>query len=164
MVLSGGRKLRNDGAFGHQHGDWRHLRHGWGRRRRERDAAGSCGAAGDNDVGCGLDPFARIGEAGICAYGPDEAGGSDDFNVVGAFDDVFEGETNVPAALSEEASGMGMAVERAPIREIKLLGYKFRTDPVEKGFLDSVALGVFADGAFAAVTFEGGRASGGIHG
>jgi hypothetical protein len=99
----------------------------------------------------------------VRADGADQAGGGD-FNFNGAFDNVFEGEANVPAALGEEAGGMGVAIERAPIGEFKFRGYKIRTDPVEECFLDSVTVGVFADGAFAAVTFEGGRASGGIHG
>lgn len=88
------------------------------RGRRERDAARIGGSAARDDDSRGwLDPFAGIGETDIGADGANQRSGSD-FDFVGTFENVFEHETDVLAALGVEAGGLGVAIEGGPIPEL----------------------------------------------
>jgi hypothetical protein len=103
-----------------------------------------------------VDPFAVVFQAGAGADGADDTVGGG-WDAVGALDDVFEGVTHVATALLEEAHGVGVAVNGGGGGQVVFFIQVVRASPVKKGFLDSLAFGVGADGA---ETFVAGRIDG----
>ena len=97
-----------------------------------------------------LDPFARVGEAGIGADGADDAF-SCWTGAFGLFDDQSEGEAKIAAAPRKKIERMGVAVDGEAFGQ-----FEFSADfgdgvPVEEGFFDGLALRVLADAAAALV-------------
>jgi len=66
--------------------------------------------AGDDDARRRVDPFAGVIDARDGADGANDAAGRDG-GFVDAFDHAFEGEAEIEAASSEEAGGVGVAVD-----------------------------------------------------
>ena len=124
---------------------------GGGWRKRILIALSAYGAArGDDDVRGRLDPFARVGDAGVSADGADDTFGRWG-NVLGLLDDQSQGEAEIPAALREKTEGMGVAVDGGASGELEFVGDAGNGAPVEESFLDGVALRVLADAAAALV-------------
>lgn len=108
-------------------------------------------------AGDGLDPFARVGETGVCRDGADNDGAGT-LSCVGLLDQVFEGHTEIGAATGVEASGVSVAINRRDIVQIEKAANPLGIMPVEEELLNGVAVGMSADEALAAVAAELGAA------
>ena len=105
-------------------------------------------AFGRYDVG------AVIPEAGAYFYGADDVADGG-VGIAGSFDDAVEGGADSLAPASPEAYGVGVAVEAREAGEFVVVDDGGAGRPVEEGFVDGLAFGVVADGAFARVAFGG---------
>lgn len=76
-----------------------------------------------------------------------------DLNGRDVFDDHFGGAGKFVAAKLVESGGADMAMDIFAVREIKFRGNGLRAGPGEEGGFDFFPIGVFADDAFARVTF-----------
>lgn len=114
----------------------------------------------DGDAAGRLVPLARIREADVGANGGDDSG-SGGHDLLGRFDDVFEGWEQIAGANLGEPRGMGMAIEhRVAGAEIVATHNCVGTVPADEGIINRFAFGMIANGAFAAVAFGIGRGSG----
>lgn len=104
---------------------------------------------GGGEVG----PTAGGVEAREGADGADDGGGGDgDF--VHFFDELFEGDDDILAALDVESEGASVTVDGVVIADIKGVDDPLGAAPVEIGFLDFFNPATVTDLAFAAVAFE----------
>jgi len=74
---------------------------------------------------------------------------------VDLFDDAVEGGADGVAAALPEANGVGVAIKGRDAGEFVIADDGWDIRPVEEGFVDGLAIGVVADGAFAGVAFGG---------
>jgi len=77
------------------------------------------------------------------------------FGCVDLFDDAVEGGADGVAAALPEANGVDVAVEAREAGEFVVVDDARAGRPVEESFVDGLAVGVVADGAFAGVAFGG---------
>lgn len=75
--------------------------------------------------------------------------------MVDLFDDGLEGALHVAAAFADEAGGVDVAIDARAAGEIEGAGDGVGAVPAQVGGLDVLAIGVMADGAFAAVAGAG---------
>ena len=94
-------------------------------------------------------------DAGVGAHGAKDCVAGE-FHVVDCFDEGVEPGVQIFAPLEEKAGGAGVPVDGAIVSEIVVLSELPRGAPVEEFLFDGFALGMVADDAFAAVSFEGG--------
>ena len=103
-------------------------------------------------MGGDVGPAAFAVDGAIGAHGAEEPvdGG---FDPAGFFDDVAERGAEVALARDEEAGGVGVAIEGAPVDIVMALDV-VRMNPVQEFLFDFFALVVLADGAAALVALE----------
>jgi hypothetical protein len=98
-----------------------------------------------------LDPAAVFGETAVGADGADDAAGRG-LHLTSALDDEFKRAADMASAAVEETGGVRMAVESGVVRDAVFLDDLGGAAPVEEGFFDGGAVGVFADGAASRVS------------
>ncbi|HEV2488404.1 MAG TPA: hypothetical protein VGT03_01235 [Candidatus Acidoferrales bacterium] len=120
--------------------------------------AGNAGnvSGGEQEALGGLDPGARVGEAGVSADGVDDAHGRG-LDAVDTFEKMIEDCADVMAAEFVEACCAGVTIDHGPLRQLEELLNGGGAVPVDEQLLDSFPVRMMANGAFAAVTLEIGR-------
>jgi len=108
----------------------------------------------DDQASGGYDVDAVIAEAGANFDGADDVTGVG-IGIAGFFDDAVEGGADGLAPASPEADGVHVAIEAREAGEFVAVDDARAGCPVEEGFVDGLAIGVVADGAFAGVAFGG---------
>ena len=108
----------------------------------------------DDQAFGGYDVGAVIAEAGANFYGADDVADAG-AGIASSFDDAGEGGADGLAPAPPEADGVHMAVEAREAGEFVVVDDARAGRPVEEGFVNGVALGVVADGAFAGVAIGG---------
>lgn len=116
----------------------------------------------DADAALGFVPATvGVNATAECASGGDDGGGSG-VDVGGLFDDEFEGEAKIASADFIEAESVGVAIDGDPIDAAAvvfvILGDGSGAVPVDEEVFDDFAFGMVADGAFAAMAGDIGRA------
>jgi hypothetical protein len=76
---------------------------------------------------------------------------------VNILDDVAEGGLEIAVAQREKIEGVGMVVDGGFGQDAKAVHDRLGAAPMQKGFIDRLALRMTADGAFAGVAFAGGE-------
>lgn len=100
-----------------------------------------------------LAPAHRVAEAGVGADRLDIGCGGE-LDIVAIFEDIFDGEQVIAAALLVKSGGVGVAIENAAIAKFERAGNVDRVVPVQELFFDGFTFGMMADGAFATVAVE----------
>lgn len=102
----------------------------------------------------GYDVDAVIAEAGANFDGANDVAGGG-VGIAGSFDDAVEGGADGLAPASPEADGVDVAIEARETGEFVVVDDGRAVRPVEEGFVNGLAVGVVADGAFAGVAIGG---------
>ena len=108
----------------------------------------------DDQAFGGYDVGAVIAEAGANFYGADDVADAG-AGIDSSFNDAVEGGADGLAPAPPKADGVHMAVEAREAGEFVVVDDARAGRPVEEGFVNGVALGVVADGAFAGVAIGG---------
>ena len=109
--------------------------------------------SGELDLGGDFGPAAVTVDAAVGAHGAQDRVAGECY-VVDGFDEGIERGVQTFAALQEQASGAGVAVDGAVVVEVVVLRELPGGAPVDEFFLDGFAFGMVADDAAAAVAFE----------
>ena len=103
--------------------------------------------------GWGFGPAAVAVDAAVGAHGAKD-GVAGECDVVDGFDEGVEGGVQTFAALEEQAGGAGVTVDGAIVVEFVVLREFPGGAPVDEFLFDRFAIGMVADDAAAAVSFE----------
>ena len=108
---------------------------------------------GELDLGGDFGPAAVAIDATVGAHGAEDRVAGEGYFVDG-FDEGVEGGVQTFAALEEQASGAGVAIDGAVVVEFVILRELPGGAPVNEFLLDGFAIGVVAGDAAATVSFE----------
>jgi hypothetical protein len=97
-----------------------------------------------------LVPFVVVGEDGVGADGSEDSLAGDG-GLVYALEQLFDYAAEIAPAAGEKTGGVGVAVERGPVRQLVFAGNPGRAAPMEEFVLDGVAIRMSADFALAGV-------------
>jgi len=109
-------------------------------------------------IGAGrFEPVSVVVQVGVDTGGADDDVGGFEGNLLGAFEDAFEGAAEFSFAPGEEAGGVSVAVDGGAVGDFVIAGDQFGAAPADEIAFDGVAVRVGADGTSAGVTGEIGR-------